>query len=162
MRSRTPSKRIPQTIEETDEAVRQIALLRREIADEGIGLEEQIAQLRAWYVDFCEPRKAEIKQLSESVQSFAEARRGELLTGTRKYFTLPSGGVLRWRMTPPKLVISISEAELIKAFKRRNLLGFIRVKEEVDKEAVKKNFARLQRIKGVALDQHEDFIIETQ
>jgi phage host-nuclease inhibitor protein Gam len=162
LRSRTTSKALPQSREEIDQKVSRIAELRREIAAKESGLAEDIDKLREKLAESLQPHRDELQQLEESVQASAEARRDELTEGGRTKTVKLTNGVIRWRLRPMRLVMSLSEASIIKALKRRSELGCIRIKEEVDKEALKKRPDLVKSLRGVSLKQKEDFIIETE
>lgn len=164
MRSSTPTAHVPQTLVEADMDVIEIGRLKAELDQNSLQLVEGISKLQEEAAAYRESREARIEELSVGVKSFAESHRSELTEhGKTKTVPLPSGGELQWRMTPPELVVSsaVKLATIIAALKRRGLVRFIRVKEELDKQALKKEPDVVSTVRGLSLKQHEEFIIKT-
>ena len=89
---------------------------------------------------------------------WCEANR-ELLTqgGKVKYANLASGEI-KWRMTPPKVVVRALE-NVLDFLKQRGLHHLIRTKEEVNKEAIAAEPEAVEGVKGITITQREDFVI---
>lgn len=164
MRSKSPAHTVPQTLEEVELEVRQIAMLRQTLRQSELDEQQQIQRIRETEAGYRRPLAEELDQRERGVQVFADSHRMELTRANQiKSIRLPSGGELLWRMTPPRLVVSsrVKAATILATLKRRGHTQFIRIKEELDKEALKKHPEVIQTIRGLSLQQHEEFIIKT-
>ncbi|MBU2575638.1 host-nuclease inhibitor Gam family protein, partial [Patescibacteria group bacterium] len=103
------------------------------------------------------PRQEKVSELLEGLFAFAEAHRDELTEGgKRKTVEVPTG-IFGWRTTPP--AVSLRDIKSILAsLVSLGLERFIRTKEEVDKEAMLKEPEVAKKVKGVSIDQREEFI----
>ena len=122
-------------------------------------MNDEIAAIRARYETEAQPLSAEILTLSEGVQGWCEAHRLELTAGGKvKTAMLPTGEV-KWRVTPPS--VSVRGAEAVMALLRqRGLERFIRVKTEVNKEAILNEPDVAAEVPGICILQREEFVIE--
>lgn len=116
-------------IAELGEAVRQRTLIEA-------ALEETVAAATAKAEAEAEPLNRRIADLQQGVQVWAEAHRDTLLKGGRKSVELPAGEI-GWRLLPPSVRIS-GTAAVIGTLKALGLTRFLRVKEEIDKQAMLK------------------------
>jgi phage host-nuclease inhibitor protein Gam len=163
LRSTGPTYYAPQTIQEADLSVSEIASLRQTISESELGEETQIERIRKEGATFRRPLQEQLAELERGVQAFAEGHRDDLTQGGRTKSVKLTSGELQWRMTPPELVVSskVKVATIIATLKRRGLARFVRVKEELDKQALKKEPDVIGTVRGLRLDQHEEFIIKT-
>ncbi len=81
---------------------------------------------------------------------------------TRKSKTVDLGvGTVRWRQRPPSVRITGKAADLLARLKAMGFARFIRVKEEINKDALLGEPAIAAEIKGVSISSAgEDFVIE--
>ena len=122
--------------------------------------EETIAAVRERMAAEAAPHAARIEALTRGLQLWAEANR-ERLTATqgRKTIVLPSGQ-FGWRLRPPSVRVK-AVAEVIEALKRLGLTRFIRVKEEVNKEAILAEPNVAMNVPGLTIGSAgEDFFVE--
>ncbi len=90
------------------------------------------------------------------MHTWCEAHRDELTQGGKvKYHDFPSGHVA-WRMRPPRVVVRNLE-KVLEALRTLGLSQFIRVKEEVNKEAVLAEPDVVAQVRGISIAQEEDF-----
>lgn len=143
--------------EEANAAVAQIGNLQRERETIQTAMNSEIATITDSYEERAHPLGETIKMLSRGVQAWAEVHRTDLLKGGGKTVKLASGK-LSWRTRPPSVAVR-GAALVIAALKRLGLRRFIRSKEEVDKEAILKEPAAVVDVKGISIDQGEDFVI---
>jgi phage host-nuclease inhibitor protein Gam len=172
---------VPQTHDQVVEAIAEIGRRQRERDRIQADMNDELARIKERHEEEARPHADAIRVLSEGVHLYCEARRDELTQeGKTKTANLSSGKVA-WRMRPPKVVLKSME-KVIEALKHVGLSRFIRTKEEVNKEdilsaralaAVKGNDERneevilaakamaiLKGIKGIRIEQGEDFIIK--
>lgn len=160
----------PQTRAQAEQYMAEISDLARQIAEVERGVEGQI-KFHAKTIDLlrldARRKVSEFEQtqqeLVRGLQVWSEAHRAELLAGQGKSFSLVSG-VCSWAWTPWRVILKAgsSLAEAIAELKRRRANKYLRIKTELDKEAiladreafVKRNFNEL----GVT--HHEEFVIK--
>ncbi len=150
---------VPASPEELARFIGQIGEHQRALATIQTGLNDRIERLKAQIVVQTQSHQEAIEQLFEGVFAFAQTHRDELTEGGKtKTAHLPTGDI-SWRMTPP--AVSIRNAEgVTELCKSLGLFRFIRVKEEPDKEAMLKESDIAEKIKGVTISQHEEFVVK--
>lgn len=128
---------VPKNLTEAAQFLAEIGKEQRSINEIQLEVNARIEQLKAKAMDDAKPRQDRISQLVEGLFAYAESNRDELTDGgKRKTVKLPTGDFM-WRMTPPAVLLRNVKAILVNL----KLLGFkrfIRVKVEVDKEAMLK------------------------
>jgi len=149
---------VPQSKDEAVEAIAAIGRHQRERDRIQAEMNDELAVIRQRYEAQAEPHAAAIKELSAGVHLWCEANRAALTQGGKvKYARLASGEV-RWRMRPPSVVVRGKDA-VIEALKELGLSRFLRIKEEVNREAVLAEPTVAERVKGISIRQTEDFVI---
>ena len=151
--------RVPQDRQEAVNMIAGIGAAQREREGLKREMDEQITALREKYDALMAPAVESIKALSQGVHVWAEAHRDELTQhGKTKTANLMTGEV-RWRTTPPS-VKAVRVKEAIEELKARHLAArFLRVKEEINKEAILADPAAVEGMKWLAITQSEDFVI---
>jgi len=150
---------IPASLEEAAEFVGRIGKEQREIDRIQNKLNEAVEKLKSKSMSESQVRNENISQLVEGLFIFAESHRNELTEdGKRKTVELPTG-IFGWRLTPPAVSLKNVKQVLEELVKRR-LKQFIRVKQEVDKEAMLKEPDVAKSVKGVTIGQHEEFMVK--
>ncbi|MFT4162829.1 host-nuclease inhibitor Gam family protein [Shinella sp.] len=152
--------RVPQSREDAVFAIGRIGTLRREIqqlraqADDTIRLAgEKFEQASAELV-------AELTEHEQGVQVFCEARRLELTNDGKVKFHDFGTGRINWKLRPPRVSIRAVEA-VIEACKKVGFPQFVRVKEEVNKDAMLADPDKARLIAGVTISSAgEEFVIE--
>jgi len=150
---------VPADIHEANEVLMALGQAERDIETVNTRLNTSIEALKA-------AASAKIKPVQElnderllGLFAFAEANRGELTDeGKKKTVTLPTG-TLAWRMTPPAVSLR-GVKEILAELKARRLRRFIRVKLEVDKEAMLKEPKAAEKVPGVTISQREEFVVK--
>lgn len=154
------NNRVPQCREDAVVAIGRIGTLRREIAahkaraDEaarlaGEKLEADTAELMA-----------ELADHERGVQAWCEANRQALTVDGKVKFHDFGTGQVKWRARPAGVSIRGAEA-VIAACKSFGFSMFIRVKEEINKEAMLADPEKARVIAGVTIKSAgEDFVIE--
>lgn len=99
-----------------------------------------------------------IARLTQGLEVWAAANRAALTDNGKTKTAELATGELRWRMTPPAVSLR-NVVAIIAALKKKRLKRFIRVKEEVDKEAIRKEPEAVKAIAGITIDQHEEFVV---
>lgn len=155
---------VPQTQDEVVAAIAEIGVHQRERTRIETEMNDELAKIREAWEKKAAPHAEAIKALQQGVQIWCEANRGRLTqNGKVKYAHLASGEV-KWRMTPPKVVIRGAEA-VLEILRSVGLSRFIRAKEEINKEAILNEPEAVRDIPGISFKQQEEFIVvpfETQ
>lgn len=147
--------RSPRDLSDANTVVAGIGAVLRETRTIETALAERVALLRATADAKLALLGARETALVQSLFVFAEARKTDL---TRDAKTVVLGaGEFGWRMTPMKVVLTKDEQKLIRMLRRRKLARFVRVKAEIDKEALRKE---LPVIDGITYDQHDEFFVK--
>lgn len=151
---------VPQTHDDCAADINKIGRLNREITVTQAAMNDEIAAVTDRYTAEFTPLQEQIKSLSAGVQSFCETNRDELtLNGkvkTGQFIT----GTVQWRQKPPSVAARGVEA-VIEALKQFGLSRFVRVKEELNKEAILNEPTAVAGIAGLSIKSGvEDFVIQ--
>jgi phage host-nuclease inhibitor protein Gam len=138
-----------QTKEQMQDAIMRFGCAEREHArikaDEG----DQIAAIRAANVERLNELEAEQEKLLNGIQYYAEAHRAELCPGNTKTANVQTGEI-SWRIDTPSVKVNGEEA-VIELLRARGLDRFVRVKESVNREAIKADPEAVAGIPGIKI-----------
>lgn len=149
---------VPQTRDAVTEAIAEIGRRQRERDRIQAEMNDELAVVRQRWEEQARPHAERIQRLAAGVQGWCEAHREELTEhGKRKTARLASGEV-RWRTRPPS-VLARGLDKILQALKDLQLTRFIRTKEELDKEAILAEPEAVKHVKGITIQQKEDFVI---
>ena len=139
----------PQNREEAASFIRRIGENNRAIARAEADMNDAIVKLKEAAEATAAPLADETKQLAEGLRAWCEANRA-LLTdnGKRKHAELGTGRI-EWRLAPPKVTIKGADA-VLHAIKTLGL-PFVRIKEEIDKEAMLAEPEKARLVPGVSI-----------
>lgn len=158
IKTAAPRFAIPQSREDCTDYIARIGRAQRERERIQAEMNDKLAPIIAVYMARGRPHAETIKALSQGVQVWCDANREALTKGNKVKTANLASGEVRWRTRPPKVVLSKVEA-VLKALKGLHLERFIRSKEEVNKEAILADREAVQHVKGISIDQGEDFVI---
>lgn len=159
VRVKRPVIPVPKSLDEAAEFLCRIGKEQRATDTIQSDLNAKVDELKAKAVSDAELHQKKISQLVEGLYAFAETDRDELTDGgKRKTVELPTG-IFGWRLTPPSVVFRNVKL-ILKNLKSLGLNRFIRIKEEVDKEAMLAEQEVAKTIRGVSITQHEEFIVK--
>lgn len=152
---------VPQDDSEARSAIREIGDLQRQIARAEHDLNDAISALQELYGAQVEPLRDLIEAKTEGLKMFCEVNRDRLTRGGKVKFFRFTTGEVSWRNRPAKVSLRKVE-DVIAAIKRLKLEAqFLRVKEEVNKEAMRESRDMAATISGVTIGSDgEDFIVE--
>lgn len=149
-----------QSKDEVIDAVGRIGELQRMRTRVETEFNDQVAALKETFGDAVTVMDAEIVALTKQVQGWCNAHRAELTDGGKtKTVALPTGEV-RWRLAPPSVKIKGVAAALdfMRAATQR-FEHFLRLKVEIDKEAMLRDPELAITVPGVTIAQDEAFEI---
>lgn len=151
---------VPEDIDEAADMVARIGDLTREIERIKLDMQEEMARIKEEYERKAQPLMEERTALTEGVRIWAEANRRKLTQdGKVKYVRLTTGEI-KWRQRPPAVTIR-GTAQVLQRLKERGLERFIRVKESVNKEAIREEPEAVSGIPGIKVGSAgEDFVVE--
>ena len=150
---------IPKSIEEATEFIGIIGKHQRELNKIQMRINNQIEKIKSEALAESLVHQEIIDKLFEGIFIFAQSHREELTEGGRKKtIHLPTGDIL-WRMTPPAVSLK-NVKKVIELCKSSGLERFIRVKENINKEAMLKEPEVAKKISGVTISQKEEFVVK--
>jgi phage host-nuclease inhibitor protein Gam len=151
---------VPQTREAAVFAVGRVGWLRREIAARKAAADEQIRVIGEHVEEALAPLVEELAEHEAGVQAWCEANRSAITADGKVKFHDFGTGRIMWRLRPPKVSIRGVEA-VIEGCKRLGLTRFLRVKEEINKDAMLADADTARQLAGVSISSEgEDFVIE--
>lgn len=160
MKRAAETARAPADRAEAEAMLGRLGAIKREIALHEAALEEDVVSLKAKAEISAKPLAAEADTLFRGLQIYAEANRGTLTDGGRTKTVKLATGELLWRLRPPGVRLR-DVATVIETLQRLGLSQFLRVKHEVNKEALLAAPAQAAKIPGVSIGSAgEEFIAE--
>ena len=152
--------RVPQSREDAVFAIGRIGTLRREIQKLRADADEVIRVAGEKFEQASADLVAELAEHEQGVQVFCEARRLELTNDGKVKFHDFGTGRINWRSRPASVSIRAVEA-VIEACKKVGFSQFVRVKEEINKDAMLADQEKARLIAGVTIKSAgEEFVIE--
>jgi phage host-nuclease inhibitor protein Gam len=151
---------VPQSKDECAYYINKIGRLHREIAVQTAAMNDEIAKITDRYTTVFAPLQDNIKFLQSGVQSWCEAYRNELTNGGKSKSGQFVTGTVQWRQKPPSVVVRGVDA-VIEALNRLGLGRFVRIKEELNKEAILNEPEAVKGVAGLSIKTGvEDFVIQ--
>ena len=151
----------PQNLDQANDAIFRIGDYDRQIAFLDIGLKDALAKVKESFEKQSQPL-AKLREMEVSgVVTWCEAHRAFLTqNGKIKTASFPAGKV-SWRLRPPSCKLPREQSGMITWLKDHGLNRFIRVIEEVSKEALLAEPEAASNIPGVKIgSEGEDIIVE--
>jgi phage host-nuclease inhibitor protein Gam len=154
---------VPQDDSEARSAIKEMGDLQREKLRIEAEMNDKLAEIKAEYGERADPLNDQITAKQEGLRIFAEANRDRLTKGGKVKYHRFETGEISWRNRPAKVSLRKVD-DVIAAIKAAGLKNkFLRVKEEVNKDAMleEKHRAIAAGITGVSIGSDgEDFIVE--
>lgn len=151
---------VPQTREDVVAQIARIGDLQGQLAVAKAQHDERVREIGKSFDDVAAPLDDELTRLTAGVQAYCEAHRNELTNNGKVKFASFSTGTVSWRTRPPSVSLRRVES-IIEGCKVAGLEKFIRVKEEINKDAMLAEPDQAMKVPGVTIKSGgEDFIIE--
>lgn len=148
---------VPQSKPDAQRAIEHIGMAQRELTRIETVINDEIAKITQAHAARIEHLRSQVAGLQSGVQTWCEAHREEIC-GKGKSANLITGEV-SWRQRPPSVRINGQDA-VIDQLGALGLTQFVRVKHEVNKEAILATPDQVAGIKGIAVSTGvEDFVI---
>ena len=116
--------------------IKEIGDLSRERDRLAATMNDGIAVLQEEYANAAAPINERIEALQNGVQLWCEANRQAITDGGKVKFADFVTGTVKWRINPPKVSVSGMDAVLALLEANADLARFVRVKKEVNKDAI--------------------------
>ena len=147
-----------QSREETMDAIKVLGDTQRELARIETAINDEIACITQRQKDRIDALKGRIDALTTGIHLWCEANRSALCAGGGKTANLITGEV-SWRQRPPSVTVRCAD-KVIETLKRLGLERFVRIKEEVNKEAILGDPRSVAGVAGITVVQGiEDFTV---
>lgn len=151
---------VPQSRPEAARAVARVGEIRRDMIRIEAEMNDRIAQIRESYETASLPLRDEFDREVEALRIWAEANRQMLTNGDKTKYVDLGTGLIKWRLRPPAVRLKAVDA-VLDSLRGLGLTRFIRVKEEVNKDAMLADTAVARTVPGVTISSAgEDFVVE--
>ena len=141
--------------------IKTIGDLQRDLGRIEADINDQIADLTKNAAPRIEQLRERLVELQAGVQTWCEANRVEIC-GKGKSANLVTGEV-SWRQRPPSVSLPRAKDKveaLIQLLRAKGLTGFVRSKDEINKDAILADKDKVKDIKGIrVVTGVEDFVI---
>lgn len=147
-------------LEEADAMLARITARKRELTLIDLGLKEDVDRLKTQAAAQCEPVKEDIGNMEQAITRFCMVNREEMFT-KKKSVDLTFGTIGFRSSSTLKTMKKITWDMVLGMLESANRTGCIRLKKEVDKEAMRKlPLDELSKF-GCKLEQEDAFFYET-
>jgi phage host-nuclease inhibitor protein Gam len=151
---------VPQNRDEADLMIMEIGSAQMQLARIEARLKLKTAQLKAGAEAEASLHRTILTERTEGLKIWAEANRKTLTRDGRTKTVELGAGKIAWRILPPRVTIRGVE-DVLAHLRLNKLVGFIRTKEEIDKEAMLKDPRTAREIPGVSIgSEGEEFVVE--
>ncbi|WP_048797091.1 MULTISPECIES: host-nuclease inhibitor Gam family protein [Serratia] len=150
----------PQSKEEASLHIRKLGDAKREAERLETRMNDEIGAITEKYMPQIETLKKEVATLFKGIQAWCEANKDELTKGGKAKTANLTTGSVSWRFNPASCSVRNVE-DVLEMLHKMGLERFIRVKEEVNKDAVLADPAAVKGIAGISIKTGvESFAVE--
>lgn len=150
---------VPQTIDDCAADIRRIGDLQRQLTVAQAEMNDAIAEITERYQPMLNSIKQMMTPLQAGVQVWCEANRDTLTRGGKVKTANFTTGEVQWRQRPPSVTVRSAD-DVIYVLQQMGLERFLRVKTEVNKEAILNDAETVKGIAGITVVTGvEDFVI---
>ena len=150
---------VPQDDSEARSAILEVGQAQRKIVRLEAELNDKVAKLKEQYGAKADVHRARVTELTEGLRMFCEANRARLTRDGRVKHHKFDTGEISWRHRPAKVTLKGID-QILERIREAGLTRFIRVKEEINKEAMLEDRENAVGITGVTIGSDgEDFIV---
>ena len=148
-----------QHAEDAADFIKALGEKRRAILRIEHAMNDKVAELKQAFEERALPLKGEVSEIIAAVQAWAETNREELTQRGKIKTVKLTTGEFNWRTRPPKVGVR-GKDKVIAALKGLGLTRFVRISEEIDREALLKEKNVATQIQGISISSAgEDFAI---
>lgn len=149
---------VPAGRDEVNEAIAEIGRLQRERARIQTRFNDEQAEVKARHDGAAKPLGERIIELHKGVSLWCEANRAQLTHDNKVKFHEFATGKVNWRLRPPSVSIRGVDA-LVTWLQKASLERFLRVRKEIDKNALLREPEVARDLPGVTITQREEFVV---
>ncbi len=149
----------PQSRDEVAAKIKELGDLQRTAARETADMNDAIAVITQRHQPALESLDLAMREIQTGVQTWCESHRDELTGGGKTKTANLVTGEIQWRQRPPSVRVRAQEM-VIETLEKLGLGRFLRVKTEINKEAVLADPDAVSGIVGLSISTGvEDFVI---
>lgn len=150
---------VPQTLDDCAADIRRIGDLQRQLVVAQAEMNDAIAEITERFQPVLQQLQEQIKPLQAGVRVWCEGHRDELTRGGKTKTAGFVTGEVQWRQRPPSVSVRGAEA-VMNSLCRSDLSRFLRVKTEINKDAILNEPEAVRGIAGITIVTGvEDFVI---
>lgn len=160
LKTLAPAYPVPQTQDEAADFMARIGLAQRERARIEAAMNDELAAVKARFEAEAQPHNEVILNCTRGLQNWCDANRDRLTSNGKVKFARFATGEVSWRQRPPKVGVRGVDT-ILEALKRLSLTRFIRVKEEINRDAMLAEPEVAMTVPGVTIGSAgEDFVVK--
>lgn len=163
MAAKKPAIAVPASYDAANALLLEYGRTQQQLAREDARLAQAVARLTVRIETRATPLKARLKALEEQIAAYAAAERNALTDeGKVKFHDMPAGRI-GWRTNPPSIDLKSGWkiADVVKEVLKMGLRRkFLRMKLELNKEAMLEDQDKALTVPGVRVKQAEAFYLE--
>lgn len=141
---------VPQSDAEADALIRRVGAASRQLQLIEQSMQAAIARHKQSAEDQAAGPKADLKAMVKALSVWGAANRARLTEGGRRQKAVLPSGAIAWRQRPPSVRIQ-NVATVLAEILRRGDRQFIRIKEEINKEAMLADPETARQVPGVSI-----------
>lgn len=149
---------VPQTRDQVAELIARIGTDSRTLKVLEVEMNEALAAIKEQYEQRAEPTRQSVDGALRGVQAWCEANRLELTVAGKVKTHAFTTGEVAWRTRPPSVRITGEDAVMF-SLRSLGLSRFIRLKEEINREAILNEPTAVVGVPGIRISQIEDFVV---
>lgn len=150
---------VPQSLDDCAADIRRIGDLQRQLTCQQAEMNDAIAEITERYQPVLTAIAEQIKPLQAGVQTWCDANRHDLTRGGKVKSASFVTGEVQWRQRPPSVSVRGTDS-VIELLASRGLDRFLRVKTEINKDAILADPDAARGVPGLSIVTGvEDFVI---
>lgn len=142
----------PQTRDECAKAIADLGRIARSLARAEAAMNDEIAAVTEAYQGKLDELKGAVALRTEAIRTWCEANRDTLTGGGKVKFANLITGQIEWRKGNDSVTAPKDQAAVIELLEERKLHRFVRVKKEINKEAILADRQAVENIPGLRIN----------
>ncbi len=152
---------VPADMDEAAEMIAEIGKLERQLKRAGANLEGVLAKVNTRAKDKAKPHHERISTLTAGLKKFCADRRAELTDNGKRQHIEFTSGECTWTKRPPRVSVRGGDDKAIILLKAHGLEALIRVKETIDRNAIRADPPLIENVKTITVGSAgEDFEVK--
>lgn len=151
---------VPQSRDECDTMIRDLGSTRRDLQRIEADMNDRIARIKHDFEAKAAPLRDHADALLGGIETWCAANRDQITAGGKVKFYRFGNGEVKWRLRPAKVTIR-GKSDVLSALASLGLHQFVRVTEDVNKDAILDDPDAVKGVKGISVgSEGEDFTVE--